>query len=74
MKVIQGKVVYKDVGPGCWGIVDSSGNEWRTVNLPEQLKKEGAHVRISAREIREEASIFMWGKPVKVTGFHTLGE
>ncbi len=68
---ITGKVVYKNLGPGCWGII-AGANEYRPVNFPEQLKKEGATVTIKAREVEEFASVFMWGTPVHITSFSTL--
>lgn len=69
---ITGKAHYQNIGPGFWGIIDSKGNEWRPVNMPEQLKYEGAKVEITAHEIDEGMSIFMWGKPVHITAFSTV--
>jgi len=68
---ITGKVVYKNLGPGCWGIESSEG-EYRPVNFPEQLKQEGATVTVKAREVEEFASVFMWGTAVHITSFSTL--
>lgn len=69
---IKGKVVYQDLGPGFWGIIGSDGENWRPINMPEQLKKENADVEVTAASVEEGASIFMWGKPVKITKFRTL--
>ncbi len=69
---IKGQVVYKHLGPGFWGIVSNNGKEYRPVNMPEQLKHEGKEVEVSITEVEEDASIFMWGIPVKITGFSTL--
>ncbi len=69
---IKGKVVYQKLGTGFWGIVDQSGKEWRPINMPEQLKKEGKTVSVDAKEVEEDMSVFMWGTAVKITGFHTL--
>jgi hypothetical protein len=38
--------------------------------MPEQLKKEGKQVTITAHEV-DEMSIFMWGTPVEIVRFHT---
>ena len=38
---ITGKVVWMELGTGFWGIVDGRGNEYRPVNMPEQLKQAG---------------------------------
>lgn len=69
---IKGKVVYQNLGTGFWGIIDEKGNEWRPVNMPEQLKYEGKEVTVEIREVDEDVSIFMWGTPVKITSFQTM--
>lgn len=69
---IKGKVVYLNLEGGFWGIVDQSGEQWRPVNMPEQLKAEGKEVEIKAREVEEDMSIFMWGTPVRILSFQTL--
>lgn len=70
--LIEGKVVHVQVGPGCWGIVDDKGRQWRPVNMPEQLKHKDRRVKVEAQEIEESFDIFMWGTPVKVLSFGTL--
>lgn len=69
---LQGKVFFKNVGVGAWGILDSSGTEYRPINMPEQLKVEGAEVKLNAREVEEDFSIHMWGQPIEILSFHTL--
>lgn len=69
---LEGKVIRVAVGPGCWGIVDAKGNEWRPVNMPEQLKFENRTVKVTVAEADEEFDIFMWGTPVKIISFHTV--
>jgi hypothetical protein len=69
---LEGKVIRVAVGPGCWGIVDAKGNEWRPVNMPEQLKFENRTVKVTVEEADEEFDIFMWGTPVKIVSFHTV--
>ena len=71
-RLIKGKVVFQNLGMGFWGIIDNRGNEWRPVNMPEQLKKPGAEVSLRIKEVNEDASMFMWGTPVEIVGFHTL--
>ncbi len=68
---INGKVVYQNLGPGCWGVVDKSGKEYRLVNMPEQLKHEGEEVSLIVKEV-DDMSMFMWGTAVRVISFHTL--
>ena len=68
---IKGKVVYMNLEMGFWGIVSQNGKEYRPVNMPEQLKTEGAEVSIVAHEA-DEMSFIMWGTPIKIVSFHTL--
>ncbi len=70
MKNITGKVKFISLETGFWGIVDNQGNEWRPINMPEQLKKEGKQVSVMVREV-DEMSIFMWGTPVRILSFST---
>ncbi len=70
MKKITGKVTHVSLATGFWGVVDQQGNEWRPVNMPEQLKKEGKQVTLTVQKV-DEMSIFMWGTPVRILSFHT---
>ena len=70
---ITGTARYQNLGTGFWGIIGKNGKEWRPVNMPEQLKYEGKEVKLTAVEAEEDVSIFMWGTPVKVISFETVG-
>lgn len=63
---ITGKVIYKNIAGGFWGIIDENGKEWRPVNLPKSLQKDGKAVSIEARPAKEEMSIFMWGTAIEI--------
>ena len=63
---IKGKVEFQKIGPGFWGIVDSEGNQWRPLNLPDKMKQEGIEIELTAEEVLDDFSIFMWGKPVNI--------
>lgn len=67
--LISGHAVKKNIGPGFWGIIDISGTEYRPINMPEQLKIEGAPVEAIVVEAVEDISIFMWGKPIHILSF-----
>jgi hypothetical protein len=71
-KRITGKVVYQNFSGGFWGIVSDSGKEYRPVNFPHQLKKEGTHVDIVIKKMKDEVSMFMWGETVDIISFSTL--
>lgn len=66
-KNITGKVVYKNIGTGFWGIIDVNGKEWLPINFPKSLEKEGEIVNVKIQEVEGE-SMFMWGTLVKIVG------
>lgn len=68
---IKGRVKYLDFEGGFWGIVDQSGKEWLPINMPEQLKVDGANVEITASQ-SDVMTMYSWGVPIEITGFHTL--
>ena len=69
---LVGKIFKKDLGVGAWGIKSENGIEYRPISMPEQLKSTGASVALTVQEIEEVFSIHIWGKPIKIIGFHTL--
>lgn len=71
MRRIKGTVRYQNIATGFWGIIDEQGNQWRPIEMPEQLKIEGKKVHLTINEIEEGFSIFMWGTAVELVTFHT---
>jgi hypothetical protein len=69
---IEGSVIRVDVGPGCWGIIDPQGQEWRLVNMPEQLKYPNKIIAVEVEDVEDNFDIFMWGKPVRIISFGTI--
>lgn len=63
---IKGKVEHIEIGPGCWGITDDKGNKWRVLNMPSSMQTPGADVSVKVKKVKEDASVFMWGVPVKL--------
>lgn len=70
---IKGKVVHLSFEGGAYGIVDASGRQFFPLNMPEQLKKDGAEVECTVRTTDAETMI-MWGEPVVIESFETLSE
>ena len=70
MKII-GKVVFLSLEGGAYGIIDSTGRKFFPLNMPEQLKKDGANVICTIRPSDAETMI-MWGEPVIIESFETL--
>jgi len=72
MKKVTGKVVFVDLNSGFWGIEDASGNQYRPINMPEQLKYPNREVEVKLREVEEGFSMHMWGTAVKIIAFETM--
>jgi hypothetical protein len=68
---LKGKVVYISVEGGAYGIMDDSGHKFLPINMPNQLKKDGASVVCKVRPADVETTI-MWGEPVYIESFETL--
>lgn len=51
--------------------MDESGREYLPLNMPEQLKKDGASVVCTIKPADAETMI-MWGEPVYIESFETL--
>ncbi len=66
---ITGTVKYIDIGTGCWGIVDDRGRQYRPINFPKNLEKEGLKARVTAKKVEEEFSVFMWGEAVEIVSY-----
>lgn len=68
---ITGKVVYLSFEGGAYGIVDQHGKKYLPINMPNQLKKDGAQVICNVRPA-DVVSTMMWGEPVYIYAFETL--
>ena len=68
---ITGKVVFLSMEGGAYGIIDQHGRKFLPINMPNQLKKDGAHVACSVQPA-DVTSVFMWGEPVYISSFETL--
>ena len=69
---ITGKVAHQSLGPGFWGIIGNDGREWRPLQMPSELQKEGLSVEIVAEEAEEMMSVFMWGTSITITSYKIL--
>ncbi len=68
---IKGKVVYLSFEGGAYGIIDDHGRKFLPLNMPNQLKKDGAEVICTVKQSDAETMI-MWGEPVTIESFETL--
>ncbi|MCC5944792.1 MAG: hypothetical protein JJT94_07635 [Bernardetiaceae bacterium] len=66
---IKGKVVYQDLGTGFYGIIGDDGKEWRPINMPAALEKDGLQVEVTAEKADGGMSIFMWGETIKISDY-----
>lgn len=70
---IKGKAVYVALEMGFWGILSDDGTKYLAINMPEQLKEDGCQVVCRAVELKDVMSTQMWGTPVKIVSFETIG-
>ncbi len=66
MMTIKGKVIYQSLGPGFWGIEGQDGQNWRPLEMPGALQKEGLEVEVQAEKVDNAMSVFMWGTAIQI--------
>jgi hypothetical protein len=62
---IEGTVVYKDLEGGFFALESDDGNKFNPVNLPEDFRKDGLKVNVSARPY-EGMSMHMYGTLIEI--------
>jgi hypothetical protein len=67
---ITGKVCYKDIEGGFWGIITQE-DKFLILNMPEQLKYEGAMISCTIETKEDVFSIYNWGTPAFISSFTT---
>ena len=70
---IKGKARYIGLEGGFWGIEGDDGSKYTPINMPEQLKSEGANVRVRAHILHGAVSLSMWGDAIRIVSFETIG-
>jgi len=68
---IKGTVKFQKLEGGFWSIIGDDGTKYAPVEMPEQLKTEGAKVSVVAANY-EGMTINMWGTAITIHSFHTL--
>jgi hypothetical protein len=72
MKVLTGKIEYKDLGSGAWALVADNGETYELRNTHEDLHKEGQKVKIEGKIRNDVVSFAMIGTVLEVTSFEVL--
>jgi len=57
-----GTVLFNVIEGGFWGIVTDSGVRYEVANLPDEFMKDGGKVKFTGVEVKDAASIHMWGQ------------
>ena len=70
---IKGTVKYQKLSGGFWGLVDEEGNDWKPLEMPKELQKEGLKVELKAKKTEAMMSIFMWGTSIEILEFKIKG-
>lgn len=68
---INGTVVHLAFENEAYGIVDQEGKKYLPVNMPVQLKRDGAKVMIRYRPA-DVVSAMMWGQSIYIYSFETI--
>jgi hypothetical protein len=68
---VSGEIQFINLATGFWALVSDTGEKYRPVNMPDQLKISGKKVTCKIRPSNEEFSMMMWGTPVKIIQFET---
>lgn len=68
---IKGKVTYLAFEGGAYGIIADNGKQYLPLNMPNQLKRDGAEASCVIEPADAETMI-MWGEPVTIISFETL--
>ncbi|MDX1700200.1 MAG: hypothetical protein R3250_06245 [Melioribacteraceae bacterium] len=69
---LEGRAKYIHLETGFWGIIGKNGKEYLPVNMPEQLKLNGATVKCTAEVLNDFDTIYQWGIPIRIISFHTI--
>ena len=67
----KGTVVHLTMENGGDGIIDPTGRKFFPLNMPNQLKRDGAAVTFCYRPA-EVVTSMMWGEPVYIDCFETI--
>lgn len=63
---ITGTVVYKNIEGGFFAIDADDGRKYDPINLPEEFRKDGLKVKLTARLKRDAVSFHMYGAIIEV--------
>ncbi len=69
---IFGKITYQSVGTGFWGIIGDDGQKWRAEKMPSQWQEDGLNVHVEAELSKNQMSLFMWGKAIKIKSIKAI--
>ncbi len=67
----KGTVVHLSFENGAYGIIDAEGKKYLPINMPTQLKREGAKVTFRFR-MADVVTAVMWGQPIYIYSFETI--
>ena len=70
---INGVVKFQDIEGGFWSIIADSGEKLVPQLMPEQFKEEGAKVTCRIEYLEDEMGFQMFGTPVRIVSFRTIG-
>jgi inhibitor of cysteine peptidase len=69
---VTGTIVFQQLEGGFYGIKGDDGKNYEPINLPREYQKEGLRVRVEAKQLKDFASIRMWGTVIEIVRIQHL--
>jgi len=73
-KTILATVQFIDLSGGFWAFLGENGEKWRPfpADFPEELKKNGLKLALSAELLPDAPSFIMWGTEIDIISYQLL--
>ena len=71
-QMITGTVLYIPIEGGFYGLIANDGTKYDPINLPDEYKQSGLHVKFKVIPKKGMASVHMWGEIVEIEKIEKL--
>lgn len=69
-----GMIKFIELEGGFYGITGDDGKNYDPINLVQEFRQDGLRVRFELKELKDVATIRMWGTPVEIIKMEQLRE
>ena len=67
-----GRVVFVSLEGGFYGLVAEDGRKYDPLNLPQEYRRDGLQVRVTARPVQNAVGFHMWGTRIEIINIKRL--